>query len=302
MYIIDLMIWPKPPKLSKTPRVSVLTPTYNRRPFIPYCIKCLFHQTYSKALIEWIIIDDGDDKIGDLVTELPCVKYVPIDKKMTLGAKRNMLNRLATGEILIYWDDDDYYPPGRIEHIVSVFKQNPKSWAGGSSSMQVYFSHNKTLYQFGPYGPKHATAATMAIRRELLNYTKYDDVACLAEEKKFLMDFTVPLVQFETKHSIMVSAHSQNTINKRELLENGNIYIHITELTVDDFFRGVAADVREFYLNVDAHLEGHDGGDKTDNIDYQTNMREKIHVEMEKEYMGVVAAAFIMEQGEKNKK
>ena len=52
-------------KLSKKPLVSICTPTFNRRPFWPYIIKCFENQTYPKDKIEWIIIDDGTDKIED---------------------------------------------------------------------------------------------------------------------------------------------------------------------------------------------------------------------------------------------
>jgi len=47
------------------PFVSICTPTFNRRPFIPFMIKCFEHQIYPKDRIEWIIIDDGTDPIGD---------------------------------------------------------------------------------------------------------------------------------------------------------------------------------------------------------------------------------------------
>ena len=51
---------------SKYPFVSVCTPTYNRRPFILSMIKCFEHQTYPKeSHMEWIIVDDGTDKIED---------------------------------------------------------------------------------------------------------------------------------------------------------------------------------------------------------------------------------------------
>ena len=36
------------------PTVSVCTPTYNRRVFIPQLIKCFQKQTYPKQLMEWI--------------------------------------------------------------------------------------------------------------------------------------------------------------------------------------------------------------------------------------------------------
>ena len=71
--------------IPKKPFVSVCTPTYNRRPFIPSMIRCFEHQTYPKDRIEWIIVDDGTDKIEDLVTHIPQVKYLRYEEKQTLG-------------------------------------------------------------------------------------------------------------------------------------------------------------------------------------------------------------------------
>ena len=57
------------PKLSKKfhPFVSVCTPTFNRRPFIEMMFECFRNQTYPKDRMEWIIVDDGSDKIEDLI-------------------------------------------------------------------------------------------------------------------------------------------------------------------------------------------------------------------------------------------
>ena len=48
------------------PFVSVCTPTYNRRNFIPTLIKNYLAQTYPSELMEWIVVDDGTDPVGDL--------------------------------------------------------------------------------------------------------------------------------------------------------------------------------------------------------------------------------------------
>ena len=61
----------------KYPLVSVCTPTYNRRPFIPIMFQCFQHQTYPIERMEWIIVDDGTDSIEHLIKEidLPQIKY-----------------------------------------------------------------------------------------------------------------------------------------------------------------------------------------------------------------------------------
>jgi len=93
------------------PFVSLCTPTFNRRPFFPYLIKCIEQQTYPKSRFEWIIIDDGTDKIKDLVEHLPYVRYFSYENKMKLGKKRNLMHDHSKGDYIIYIDDDDYYPP-----------------------------------------------------------------------------------------------------------------------------------------------------------------------------------------------
>jgi hypothetical protein len=46
-----------------------------------------------------------------------------------------------------------------------------------------------------PVCSNHSTAGTFAFKRELLDITKYDDVAAVAEEKAFLKDYTIPFIQ-----------------------------------------------------------------------------------------------------------
>ena len=46
---------------NELPFVSLCTPTYNRRKFIPHAIDWFNNQYYPKEKVEWIIIDDGTD-------------------------------------------------------------------------------------------------------------------------------------------------------------------------------------------------------------------------------------------------
>ena len=225
-------------KLEKTPFVSICTPTFNRRPFIPIIIKCFENQTYPKDKIEWIIVDDGTDKIEDLVSHIPQVKYFRYEEKMSLGRKRNITNEKAKGDIIIYMDDDDYYPPERVSHAVRTLQKNPKALCAGSSTMYIYFKHIDKMYQFGPYGPNHATAATFAFRKELLQKTRFDEKSTVAEEKKFLKDYKIPFVQLDPLKSILVFSHNHNSFDKKVLLNQmPNAFIKDTTLTPSDFVK-----------------------------------------------------------------
>ncbi len=248
-----------PPRDARYPYVSICTPTYNRRPFILAMLKCFEHQTYPKNRMEWIIIDDGTDKIEDLVKDHPNVAYFKYDEKMTLGRKRNLLHEKSRGEILVYMDDDDYYPPERVSHAVEKLQTNPKALCAGSSEIYIYFKHIQQMYQFGPYKQSHATAGTFAFRRALIQ-NKYDDDACLAEEKSFLKDYTVPFVQLDPMKTILVFSHEQNTFDKRKLLDNPHPqFVKESPKTVDDFVK--EKELKEFYMNVDLLLENYSPGD-----------------------------------------
>lgn len=229
------------------PFVSVCTPTFNRRPFINAMIMCFNNQDYPQDRMEWIIIDDGTDPIEDLVASHPRVKYFKYDTKMTLGKKRNLLHEKSRGEILVYMDDDDYYPPQRVSHAVHMLVTHPDALCAGSSEIYIYFKHIGQMKKFGPYGPNHATAGTFAFKRKLLKHHRYNDDACLAEERAFLKDYTVPFVQLDPMKVILVFSHEHNTFDKRKLLVNANPdVVHDSPKKVMDFIKDPVS--RRFYM------------------------------------------------------
>jgi glycosyltransferase involved in cell wall biosynthesis len=259
------------------PFVSVCTPTFNRRPFIPMIIKCFLQQDYPLDHVEWIIIDDGTDKIGDLVQDLPQVKYFSYDEKMPLGKKRNLMHEKATGDFIVYMDDDDYYPPNRISHAIDTLKKNPGALCAGSSEMYIYFKHIRKMYQVGPYGPNHSTAATFAFRKELLKLTSYDDDACLAEEKHFLRNYTIPFVQLNPMNSILVFSHIHNSYDKKNMLDTLNKYIKPSQKSVDDFVKD--DEIKTFFLkDIDKILKDYEPGNPINKPDVKKQMDELIEL------------------------
>jgi glycosyltransferase involved in cell wall biosynthesis len=229
------------------PLVSICTPTFNRRPFIPFIKKCIEQQTYPLSRIEWIIIDDGTDPIGDLVASMDCVKYFYYPEKMLLGKKRNLMHSKCSGDIIVYMDDDDFYPKDRVSHAVETLLKNPDFLMAGSSEMHIYFDSRNAVYQCGPYKEFHATAATFAFKKELLLETSYNEENALAEERHFLKNYTIPLKQLDTQKSIMVFSHKHNSLNKEKLLENMDATkTQLSRFTVDDFIDD--AELKQFYM------------------------------------------------------
>jgi len=262
--------------MSNKPFVSLCTPTFNRRPFIPMMVECFKHQDYPKSRMEWIIIDDGSDKIEDLVADIPQVKYFKYDEKMTLGQKRNLMHEKSSGSFIVYIDDDDYYPPERVSHAIETLQNNPQALCAGSSEMYIYFKHIHKMYQFGPYGPNHATAATFAFRRELLNMTSYEETAALAEEKHFLKNYTIPFVQLNPLKTILVFSHIHNTFDKKILLtqnHDNNPFMKPSDKSIDLFVKQLSA--KKFFLDeIDQKLSEYDFGDPRHKPDVTKQIKE----------------------------
>ena len=247
--------------MGELPFVSICTPTFNRRPFFPFLIKCIDNQLYPKHRIEWIIIDDGPDKIEDLVVNIPYVKYVKMEEHLTIAKKRNLLNDMSLGDIIVNMDDDDYYPPERIIHAVEMLTQHDNVLCAGASQLYMYFNKINKMYRFGPYGVNHATAATFAYKRELLNITRYNDETTFAEEKLFLKNYTIPMIQLDPVKTILVFAHSQNSVDKYELLNKPSIYVNESIVSIDDFIKD--EEIKQFFLyDINDALNNYGQGDK----------------------------------------
>jgi glycosyltransferase involved in cell wall biosynthesis len=230
-------------------------------------IACFDSQDYPKDRMEWIIIDDGTDPVEDLVGRHPNVRYFRYSKKMSLGKKRNTMHDKSKGDIIVYMDDDDYYPPDRVSHAVNMLTTHPTALCAGSSEMYIYFNDRKRMVQFGPYGKDHATAGTFAFKRQLLKQTRYNEDACLAEEREFLKGYTIPFVQLDPLKTILVFSHSHNTMDKRILLDNIEIvghpdsqYAKYSSKTLGDFIKDDKI-VKFFTEDLEKRLVAYEPGD-----------------------------------------
>ena len=235
--------------MNNLPNVSICTPTFNRRPFFKGLIESIKEQDYPHDKIEWIIVDDGTDSLKDIFDSKETinylypikVRYFYIEEKMDLGKKRNYMHKKCTynkdEDIIVYIDDDDYYPPERVSHSVKKLTQKKEALCGGSSEIYLWFNTLDKMYKFGPYGPNHATAGTFAFKRKLLKQTCYEDDAVLAEEKHFLKNYTIPFVQFDPLKTILVVSHEQNTFDKKKLLGKQNKFVKESKITVKNFIK-----------------------------------------------------------------
>lgn len=201
------------------PFVSVITPTYNRRKFIPMLIHLYQQQTYPADRRELVILDDSPSSNEDLIPKNDTsIRYIYNPVKIPLGEKRNKLNELAKGDIVVCFDDDDYHFPDRITH--SVWKLNQeKADIAGCTVIDIYFTDINKIYQFGPYGRNHGTNGTFAYRRKYIENHKYDNLKNAQEEPEFTNNWSEKMANLDENKTILCISHDSNTYDKRNLLK-----------------------------------------------------------------------------------
>ena len=247
------------------PLVSICTPTFNRVHFIKPMIDMVKNQDYPLDRVEWLIADDGTDSVEHLFQSIDFVKvkYFKIEQHKTLGFKRNFLNSKCEGDFIVYMDDDDYYPRDRISYGVSILlSASPNFLIAGNSEMHIYYHHINKIFKCGPYALNHATAATFIFRKELLKQTQFNEESLVGEEKYFLKNYTIPMLQLNSFKTILVIAHSHNSFDKKKLLDDPDKYLmtetpyKLTDFITTDSFPYIPFYTKDLHLLLVYYLPG----------------------------------------------
>lgn len=142
--------------------VSCVCPTADRRRYIPQVLQSFLSQTYPAK--ELVILDDGDEEIADLIPDHPSIRYVKKSPRMNIPAKRNALARLAKGEIICHFDDDDWSAPDRVAEQVRHLRQFPAAGLVGFRSFLFWDEVAQAGYRYlgAPY---YASGTSFCYRR-----------------------------------------------------------------------------------------------------------------------------------------
>ena len=212
------------------PTVSLLTITQRTR---NKCLKNLLDfilsQTYH-GIIEWIIVEGSKtekeaeenkefilniNEININETYFP-IKYIGFQEGSKLSDLRNRGNDACKGDIIVCMDDDDYYPPKRVETAVAKLTNSTKQIAGCSYAYMYHYNLDK-LYKFKSFGSNHSTNNCFAYKKEYLLTHRHEAGLDLGEEMSFTNGFTEPMIQLDSEDCIVISSHSSNTFDKTPL-------------------------------------------------------------------------------------
>lgn len=208
-------------------KIVACTPTKNRRwawEFSKFCM----NQQYLKPDL-WIIVDNSSSPSEDwsVAKDQPSVLYDRVYEPKPIGWLRNRCLDLALengADYILFWDDDDYYPPTRVSTSIAALEKNPDADIAGSSKMFLLLTRENVLMTTGPFHETHATAATMAIRRRYAEKHRFDPEKTRGEEITFTRGWVAKMIQLHAEDIIVVMGHGRNTVDKSELLKTPQKY------------------------------------------------------------------------------
>lgn len=189
-------------------------PTANRRHFVPAAIGMFLAQDYPDK--ELVILDDGEDAVEDLVPPHPEVRYIRTGRRRSLGAKRNEACAAARGEIILHWDDDDWYAPWRVRYQVENLIAAGAEVCGIN---HVFFIDPRDGQAWEYVYPASAAAwvhgATLCYRREFWRAHPFPEIN-VGEDTRFLFGAPGANIHILADNRFFVGlVHDGNTSPKR---------------------------------------------------------------------------------------
>jgi glycosyltransferase involved in cell wall biosynthesis len=135
----------------KMPLVSIVTPSFNKGPFIEETIQSVRDQTYKN--IEHIVVDAGstDETIPVLRKYNTHLQWISEPDKGQSDAI-NKGWRMAKGEIIAYLNADDTYLPDTVESVVAFFEKNPDvQMVYGNGIITDEYGNNERVISHGEF-------------------------------------------------------------------------------------------------------------------------------------------------------
>jgi O-antigen biosynthesis protein len=178
----------RPPIIDRIPLVSCVMPTKGRPEWMVQAIGYFERQDYPNR--ELVIVDASPASLAHLIPDDPRIRYRHAPSHRTIGDMRNLACELAAGEIVIHWDDDDWYAAKRISAQVQPIL---------AGLADVTALNGTTFFELDSWTFWHCTTdlhrrlfvhdvhgGTLAFRRSLFTDTcRYPNIS-LAEDAYFL--------------------------------------------------------------------------------------------------------------------
>lgn len=205
------------------PTVSIITPTYNRRHFFKLAINNFINFRYPKEKVEWIIVDDGTDKLKDIFENIPKlkndtrIKYFELDEKKSIGFKRNYCIEKASHEIIVCMDDDDYYPANSIKLRVLELLKSGKDCVTCSSIGCFDINKYVSMVNVPPHRlpfSERISEGSLCFKKTFWEEQKFSNDSYYSEAKEFLEGRENKTFEISWIGVLVAILHNRNTSDK----------------------------------------------------------------------------------------
>lgn len=197
--------------------VTICIPTYNRKRFEKLIEFNINIQTY-KLIKEVIIADDGTDE--PLVLDIPYpIQYIKLPKRITIGAKRNLLACKAKTDYICHMDTDDIYQPTYIMYGINCLENSDKEFFGSSSMLITYPDLNWMMTVVICSNLEKINEATMIYKKSFWRDARFSS-GNVAEGESFTKGRKDKIFQADIENIMVCICHDSNTVCKRQWLKN----------------------------------------------------------------------------------
>jgi glycosyltransferase involved in cell wall biosynthesis len=120
-----------PDRVTQYPLVSVIIPVYNRLQYLRQAISSALEQTHPA--VEVVVVDDGSPADPEPIVAQFAERVLFLrTENRRQAAARNTGIAAASGEYLLFLDDDDFLEPDAIENLLKAIGNYPAArWAAG---------------------------------------------------------------------------------------------------------------------------------------------------------------------------
>jgi glycosyltransferase involved in cell wall biosynthesis len=130
--------------MSSTPKISVVTPSFNSITTIRETIESVRQQNYPN--LEHLVIDGGSkDGTVELLKEYPHLRWISEKDEGHYHAMNKGI-QMATGDIVNILNADDCYRPCSLEKVGHAFAKHP-DWAGLFGDIVYVDAQGKEIYR-----------------------------------------------------------------------------------------------------------------------------------------------------------
>jgi len=184
-------------------------PTANRQKYVPFAIDYFLKQDYENA--ELVIIDDGLKSSKDSIPQNPKINYSYHDPIGTIGIKRNFACEKAHGEIIMHWDDDDWYAPDWISRMTDTLLNSNADIAGLNRVLFYSPSIDKRyMYQDTDIDKPWLCGATMTYKKSFWKQHPFVDLQ-VGEDYDFVWNSGAKIVALDYTEGFIALLHAHNT-------------------------------------------------------------------------------------------